>query len=453
MSASDDRPSAELPAAEPGGSRHHDVIVIGAGFAGLAAARELDRAGLDVVLLEARGRVGGRVHSHRFVDGSVAERGAEFVNASDTCVRAICAEFGLELALRPPGDDVSTAMVDIGGRPVPAAALPEIADAQHRFDEALRTWGEVYSSAVASDDVAALEALDERNLADVVRELDLGVTARVWLGRVVRTRFMVPPDEVSLLFAAAQVVHGPVAEETARLRVRGGNDQIAERLAASLSVPPRLSTPVRRIDHEAGAVEVVVDGAPQRLTARALVAALPLPVLGRVWADLPAELSGLSYGVGGTVSLHLERRLWLDYGRDGHVLSDRAWGEFWDTTDVQPGDAGVVTVRPTSHDGVALLALPDCLDRVRAEVDRVIPGARGLVRSSLLTDWSNDPWSLGTRLTPAPGQALRARSVATRRLGRLRLAGEHTDDRAGSMDGALRSGQRAAAAVLADLGV
>jgi monoamine oxidase len=119
---------------------------------------------------------------------------------------------------------------------------------------------------------------------------------------------------------------------------------------------------------------------------------------------------------------------------------------------VQSGDAGVMTVRLTSHDGVALLALPDCLERIRAEVDRVVPGARGLVVSSLLTDWSNDPWSLGTRLTPAPGQARGVRAAALRTFGRLWLAGEHTDERAGSMEGAVRSGRRAAAAVLADLG-
>lgn len=447
MSVPADRPDADTP-----DSGDHDVIVIGAGLAGLAAARDLDRAGLDVVVLEARERVGGRVYSHRFVDGAWAERGAEFVNASDTEVRALCAELGLDLVLRPPVDDAQTALLDIGGRPVPAAAVPEIAEAQRRFDEALRGWADDHVAAEASSDTDALDALDARTLADVVRDLDLGVTARVWLGRVIRTRFMVPPDEVSLLFAAEQVAHGPAGEEAARLRVRGGNDQIAVRLADGLSRPPLLSTPVRRIDHERAAVEVLADGAPRQLTARALVAALPLPVLGRVWADLPVELSGVAQGVGGTVLLHLERRLWLDYGRDGHVLSDRAWGEIWDTSDVQSGDAGVMTVRLTSHDGVALLALPDCLERIRAEVDRVVPGARGLVVSSLLTDWSNDPWSLGTRLTPAPGQAHGVRAVATRPLGRLWLAGEHTDERAGSMEGAVRSGRRAAASVIADLG-
>lgn len=440
-----------VPADRPD-SGDHDVIVIGAGLAGLAAARDLDRAGLDVAVLEARGRVGGRVHSHRFADGAWAERGAEFVNASDTEVRALCADLGLEMVLRPPVDDAQTALLDIGGRPVPAAAVPEIAEAQRRFDAALRASTDVLGAAVASADTTALDALDARTLADVVRDLDLGVTARVWLGRVIRTQFMVPPDEVSLLFAAEQVAHGPVGEEAARLRVRGGNDQIAVRLADGLSTPPLLSTPVRRIDHERATVDVQLDGEPRRLRARALVAALPLPVLGRVWADLPVELSGVAQGVGGTILLHLERRLWLDYGRDGHVLSDRAWGEIWDTTDVQSGDGGVMTVRLTSHDGVALLALPDCLDRVRAEVDRVIPGARGLVVSSLLTDWSNDPWSLGTRVTPAPGQAHGVRAVATRTFGRLWLAGEHTDERAGSMEGAVRSGRRAAAAVLADLG-
>lgn len=430
---------------------HHDVIVVGAGLAGLTAAHHLERDGLDVVVVEARNRVGGRVHSHRFADGSWAERGAEFINTSDTAVRDLCATLGLEVLVRPPVDDPQTALLDVGGRPVPAAALPEIADAQRRFDEALGAGARRFVAASAADDTTTLDALDRQSLADVVRELDLTLMARVWLGRVIRTRFMVPPDDVSLLFAVEQAAHGPVGDETARLRVLGGNDQIATRLAGSLSTPIRLETSVHRIDHESATVEVACDGVQHSLRARAVIAALPLPVLSRVWAASPVELSRVAQGVGGSIVLQLGRRLWLDYGRDGHVLSDRAWGEFWDSTDVQPGDSGVVTFRVSSHDGVALLSLPDCLDRARAELDRVIPGARGLVRSSLLTDWSNDPWSLGTRATPSPGQARAARAAAERAYGRLWLAGEHTEVRAGSMEGAVRSGRRAAAAVVRTL--
>ena len=83
------------------------VVVVGAGFAGLAAADELRAAGMDVTVLEARDRVGGRVWSVPFA-GSVVERGAEFILPGNTAVESLAARFDLPLApqghaIRPPG--------------------------------------------------------------------------------------------------------------------------------------------------------------------------------------------------------------------------------------------------------------------------------------------------------------------------------------------------------------
>jgi len=74
------------------------ACVVGAGFAGLAAAEALARTGWDVVVLEARDRVGGRVWSDRLANGAVIERGGEFVTAGYDAMAAACARLGLELA-------------------------------------------------------------------------------------------------------------------------------------------------------------------------------------------------------------------------------------------------------------------------------------------------------------------------------------------------------------------
>ena len=81
----------------PGSEKN--VLVLGAGLAGLSCAYELDKAGYDVTVLEARTRPGGRVRTYRdpFADGLYAEMGAEYEDASDTYVRKYCKKFGLEL--------------------------------------------------------------------------------------------------------------------------------------------------------------------------------------------------------------------------------------------------------------------------------------------------------------------------------------------------------------------
>jgi monoamine oxidase len=410
----------------------HDAIVIGAGLAGLRCAADLAAAGLDVVVLEARGRVGGRVFSHTFADGQVCERGAEFIDGNHTEALALAADLGLSLSVRDWDFDPRATMVDAGGRAVPMHLHANIAPDWERWEQA----------------VAALqptEAFEDATLADLLRSLGLSVMARVLIGRDIRTEFMLPPEEVSQRFAA-QVASNQQDGMRERHRVVGGNDLLAAGLAARLGTRLRLRTAVATVRPDDGAV-VLADGTVLR--AGAVVAAVPLPVLSRLWPEMPLELGAVGYGVGGKISVQFSRRIWRDYGRNGHVLSDRSWGHLWETTDDQAGDAGILTALMSSHDGAAFCALPESEDRLVQEIERIFPGSRGLAGDIVRTDWTNDPWSLGAYSCFGVGQWSAAQPALQRPHGRMWLAGEHADDFAGFMEGALRSGRRIAAAVLA----
>ena len=181
--------------------------------------------------------------------------------------------------------------------------------------------------------------------------------------------------------------------------------------------------------------------------------ALPLPVLSRIWPSMPLELGSIGYGVGGKISVQFDRRIWRDYGSNGEVLTERAWGHLWETTDDQVGDRGVLTNLLSSHDGAAFAALPEAPDRIVTEIARLFPGAKGLAGERVHTDWTNDPFSLGAYSCFGPGQIaaseplLRAAHGRDGHNGRLLLAGEHTDEFGGFMEGALRSGARVAAKI------
>jgi len=130
------------------------------------------------------------------------------------------------------------------------------------------------------------------------------------------------------------------------------------------------------------------------------------------------------------------------------VRTERGWGELWETTDGQDGDAGVLTALLSSNDGAALVALPDTVGRIVDEIDRLFPGTKGLAGERVRTDWTNDPFALGAYATFGPHQLCRAWPFLHRRYGRMVLAGEYTDRWCGYMEGALRSGARAATQVL-----
>lgn len=423
----------------------HDVVVIGAGLAGLRAATDLVAAGLDVVVLEARDRVGGRVWSHRFPNGQWTERGAEFIDTAHTEVLALAADLGLSLSSVPSGRDDRARLLDIGGRTAPMSLHHSLQEDLPRWEAALDQLADRVGDGDPAD-ADGVEELDQRTLAGLITSLDLGVMARVVIGRDVRTEYMVAPDEVSQLMAGwMTALHRESGDGFESIRIEGGNDQLAHLLAARLGERIRLGSEVVGVDPDVGSV-ALADG--RRFVARHLVMALPLPLLAHVWPAAPVELTGIGYGIGGKVSIQFARRIWNDHGSDGSVRTERGWGELWETTDGQAGDTGVLTALLSSNDGAALVALPDTVDRIIDEIDRLFPGSKGLVGERVRTDWTNEQHSLGAYASFGPGQLLSARAFLDATYGRMVLAGEYTDRWCGYMEGAVRSGARAAARVL-----
>jgi len=429
-------------------AEHADVVVIGAGLAGLRAATDLVAAGRDAVVLEARDRVGGRVWTHRFADGQWCDRGAEFVDTAHTEVLALADRLGLERTAVPSGGDDDARLIDAGGRAQPFSLHHSLAPELERWEAGLAALAARVGQRDPVDADGATD-LDALALSDLIRDLGLGLMARVVVGRIIRTEYMVGPDDVSQLMAALMTTlrdaSGGGAES---IRLRGGNDQLATGLAAPLGDRVRLRAEVAEVDPDAGRV-ALVDG--RILEARAIVLALPLPVAARVWRDMPWQLSSIGYGIGGKVNVQYARRVWQDAGYDGAVFSERAWGELWETTDGQEGDAGVLTALLSSNDGAALVALPDIVGRIIDEIERLFPGSKGLAGETVRTDWTNDPHSLGAYAAYGPYQLVRAWPFLQQRYGpqgQMVLAGEYTDRCCGYMEGALRSGARAARQLL-----
>ncbi len=423
-----------------------DVVVIGGGLAGLAAAADLVAAGREVTVLEARDRVGGRVWSHHFANGQWCERGAEFIDTNHPEVIALAADLGVTLSDVSSGHDPWKRVLDVGGRALPFAFHHSLADELKRWEDAI---GALAATIDPDDPTSAPGAstLDELPLSELIADLGLSVHARVAIGREVRTEFMLGPDEISQLMAGwMTALHRQSVGGREAYRIEGGNDRLATGLAARLGDRVQLSAPVATIDPDAGLVTML---SGETLRADHVIAAVPLPVLGRLWYDMPLELARVGYGIGGKISIQAERRVWNDYGLDGSVDTERAWGQMWETSDAMPGDSGVLTVLLSSHDGAALVSLDATMDRVVDEADRFFPGFKGLAGERVQTDWTNDPYSLGCYATFGPGQLIDAWPFLRRTYGRLSLAGEHTDGFAGFMEGALRSGHRVASAILA----
>ena len=223
--------------AAPGKPVGKSVVVIGAGFAGLVAAYELVAAGYEVKVVEARDRVGGRVLSFdRFVSGRYVEGGGELIGSNHPLWLAYAKKFGLDLVEIGNSDGARPIVVD--GKLLPDADAERLWD---EFDQASQLMNDD-ARAVVEDEpwkTPGAEALDRRSVAEWLAGIPASALAKAVLPAQLMADNGVAPDRQSWLGQLAQVKGGGVERywtETEIYRCKGGNQQLAQRLAASLGV-------------------------------------------------------------------------------------------------------------------------------------------------------------------------------------------------------------------------
>jgi monoamine oxidase len=397
------------------------VAVIGAGFAGLAAADSLRAGGAEVTVLEARDRVGGRVWSVPFGDAdAVVERGAEFILPGYETMEGLADRFGISLVRKgtPYGR-----RVPVGDEAVPHSELEE---AFERIGAAVPQPG-----------------------ASVAEEVDaLGLNAG--LSAFIRTRVAISNGHPS------EDLEASVLEEGAstfgafeNYTLEGGNMRLAEALAAELGDAVHLSSPVRRVHWSEGGVTIGTDA--DELAADAVVVAIPTAPLAEIEFDPPlagptAEaLRAIVYGQNAKLFLPLRVP-----APPSAIMS--VAGHFWTYTQL----------RADGEPAPFLVSYTGTMAAIEALVERDGPerwvGAIVALRDDLDLDpdpahalvscWHDDPWARGAYSARSLASPIRDEDLVNP-IGPLFFAGEHTaGEWHGLMEGALRSGRRAAEQVL-----
>ena len=433
------------------------MLVAGAGLAGLAAARDLEADGADVTIVEARDRVGGRVHTIRdgFARGQHAEAGADLIESEQTAVLELAQACGLE-TVRILKDGWGFYGVDSSRR-------RRARTASGTFETAARLLaGEIrdYQLAERRWDSAVTARLARMSVADWLERIDAGNGLRSAM-RGLRGFFLADPEDLSLWVLVDQFSSGGAPGEGKMFRIRGGNDRLPRAMAAALRSSPILETIVRRVrragDHVVFAIER--GGQLDELRGDYGVLALPATTLRHVVFEpaLPNEqhdaFARLRAGPATRMLLQFERPFWRRPGRPRAFGTDLPIGAVWDGAEDQRGPGMLV-----------LLAG----GRASSELRRIATddGAEGVLRrlawlgraspllASRLIAWEEDPWARGGYAVFDPSFDPALRSWLARPAGRVLFAGEQTSDRwQGYMNGAIESGRRAAAEIRALAGL
>jgi monoamine oxidase len=270
-----------------------------------------------------------------------------------------------------------------------------------------------------------------------------------------RVEFGVDPDRVSLLFHAwlIKLTEEQPWSETEVYRIRGGNDLLPRAFASRIEDRVLLRSPVTAVEAHRDRVEVHTG--TETIVGHFAVMAVPLPALRSI-TFAPALLepvrdavASLQYGVATKTALQFDERFWRQLGYSGHTITDLPLGMTWEATTTQTGRGGILMTYAAAGEGERLGALdePERVAEVQAQLERVYPGARDHLVATASAAWSLDPYSGGAYAAFAPGQVTRFWRALRAPVGRIYLAGEHTDVYASYMEGAVRSGRRVARAI------
>ena len=445
-----------------------DVVIVGAGLAGLMAARELDAAGAPVMVIEAQDRVGGRTMAGR-VAGTTVEMGGQWIGPGQRRIGAIARDLGVEtFPTHLPGRTVFCE----GDRRSEYEENGEIPftdpDSLREVQDAFRSLGELARGVPADSPWRAKKAaeLDGQTLETWKLKHTQSRGARFYFDLAVESLYACESRDVSLLGVLADIASSgsfeglfEIEASAEEYRFAGGAQEISVRLARELEGRVVLGSPVRRIVQESGAV--LVESAHASARTEAVIVTVPPALRGRIEyvPALPPMHDGLSQRMpmGAVIKCHAiyDKPFWREAGLNGRTESDTGPCKITCDNSSPDSDAGVLTGFILGSDarewgrreaGERERAVLECFARYFGE-EALDP--LGYAE----TDWGAEVYSRGGYAgIPTPGMILDHGPALQEPVGRIYWAGAETaTEWSGYMEGAVASGERAAREVLAAL--
>ena len=429
------------------------VAVIGAGLAGLTAARQLAGSGEEVVVLEARDRVGGRVHTGALPSGVTVDFGAQWITPGQRRIRDLADELRVERS--SVFDQGRPLFLEKGVESAPPRSTATA------FHFAVRKLDRMAERVPLDEPWQApdAEALDRQTFGDWLTEKVADPGARRLLEQISVGHHCTSVDRISLLHALfyarsnlgfATMAGSGESSDGSEFLV-GGAQQLADRMSEGLGARVRLRHQVEAVHHAAEGARI--EGSDFSLEARRVIIAMPPTLADRIRFNPPiparqALAEGVELGGGLKVHAVYDRPFWRDRGLSGQLVSDLG-----QCADSSPGPDGPgLLVALLSPDRSAALSRQPASERRRAILAE-LAAAFGPEGSEPVdyheTSWTAQPLSGGDVASLGIGVWTRAGRAMREPVGRIHWAGTETASEFYShMEGALQSGQRVAEEVL-----
>jgi monoamine oxidase len=461
------------------GATQPRIAVVGAGLAGLTCAYRLKQAGLDAQVYEAHAsRVGGRCWTIRdFADGQLGEHGGELIDQGHTAMRQLAQELGFALdnllAGEPNGTEdfyffdgtaypYAQVVDDLNGiyqklhRDLSAASYPTLFDGYTQ-----RGW--------KLDHMSIIDWLDETvpnggasstlgQLLDIAYNIEYGAESSV-------------QSSLNLVYLLGYSGQGNLrvfGKSNEKYHVRGGNDQVANRLSQLLAGQLNMSSELVAIRQNSGGSFTLTfhqsSGTTTTTTVDHVVLAIPFSILRSVDYKRagfePVKVTAIQeLGMGTNSKLHVQfkDRFWYASGNNGNTYADTGFQNTWEVTRSQPGKKGILVDYTGGTIGASFgSGTPSSrAQQFFAQLQPLFPGVKVAdhwTGQATIDFWTAYPWTKGSYSYWKVGQYTKFSGMEHRRQGNCHFAGEHcSQDFQGYLNGAVQTGQDAAAEILGDL--
>ncbi|WP_425617798.1 FAD-dependent oxidoreductase [Anatilimnocola sp. NA78] len=440
-----DRFAGESRAQAVGAKR---VVVIGAGFSGLACAHELHAAGYKVTVVEARDRLGGRVLTFKdMVDKKWCEGGGELIGENHPTWVRYAKQFDLNL-IEMTDDESLAYPVHLMGKLRSEEEVEKIYEDMEASFSSLNELAETINADEPWKSPDAI-ALDKQNLGDWVKGLEVSELSRAAIDIQMSSDNAIENVNASKLGMLTAIKGGggqDYWDKSETHRCEGGNQQLALRLAEMIGADRiRLKLPVENVAIKEDRVIVTcADG--RTIECDDVVLAAPPSTWDRITfsPELPGNIR-TQMGIACKYLAAVKSRFWLETKNSQYSLSDGDVSQTWEGTDNQaippPGallvgfSGGAQARRSLAREGDAREAA------YKAELTKLYPAYPENVTATRMMAWPKDPWTKAGYSFPAPGQVTAIGPTYYKGLGRLHFAGEHTCYKfVGYMEGGLNSG-------------
>lgn len=421
--------------------RKKTCVIIGAGLAGLSAAYKLKNAGWNVIILEARERVGGRVFSYSFAQNPqlVCELGAEWVGESHERIKSLCQDLGIPLQKHQFEDYLLQ-----NGRVSRPNQWGFSENAKKVFAGTIKRYDKLTALQKTNLDKldwwTYLEKIgfseDDLRLRDLMDSTDFGESIR----------------HVSAFAALAEYAESSPKNEM-DYKMTGGNSRLVRAFAERIGAENiRLNANVTEINQSKGIVTVKTDR--ESFRADACICTAPTNALLKIKFNpaLPSAqiraAESLIYARICKNSVLYDKRFWKD--ENFSMVSDTASHYYFHSTQNQAGEQGILTAYAIGEKADILSSQSDerrmkIITRDLTDFDENAPNlARGIVSYA----WQRDKITDGAYALYRPGQWFGVRPVLQRPHLKVLFAGEHLADWQGFMEGAIETGEAAAASLI-----